>query len=76
MQDPAYLAYQERNRERGRMSGQLRVRVRYRDFIGPWIDHLIVSPEEMAAILEGTQWRVRRLLQQEGSGYYYVAVLE
>lgn len=76
MQDPAYLAYQERNRERGRMSGQLRLRIRYRDLIGPWIDHLTVSPDEMATILEGTQWQIRRLLKQDGNGYYYVAVLE
>jgi hypothetical protein len=34
-----------------------------------------VSPEEMAAILEGTGWRIHRLLQQTGSGYY-VAILE
>lgn len=73
--DPAHLAYQERNRERGRMPGQLRLRVRYRDLIGPWFDYLIVSPDEMATILEGTQWRIRRLLQESGSGYY-VAVLE
>lgn len=76
MHDPAYLAYQERNRERGRMSGHLRLRVRYRDLIGPWFDYLLVSPDEMAAVLEGTQWRIRRLLQQDGSRYYYVAVLE
>ena len=43
--DPAHLAYQERNRKRGRMSGQLRLRNRYRDLIGPWFDYLIVSPE-------------------------------
>jgi SAM-dependent methyltransferase len=73
--DSAHLAYQERNRKRGRMAGQLRLRVRYRDLIGPWFDYLIVSPDEMATILEGTQWRIRRLLEQSGSGYY-VAVLE
>jgi SAM-dependent methyltransferase len=73
-EDPAYLAYQERNRRRGRMAGQLRLRVRYRDLIGPWFDYLFVSPEEMAAILEGTQWRITRLLQS-GSAYY-VAILE
>jgi hypothetical protein len=56
------------------MPGQLRLRVRYRDLIGPWFDYLIVSPDEMAAILEGTGWRIHRLLQQDGSGYY-VAVL-
>ena len=77
--DPAHLAYQERNRERGRMPGQLRLRVRYRDLNGPWFDYLIVSPEEMASIIEGTDWRIRRLIQggtsYSGSGYY-VAILE
>jgi hypothetical protein len=74
-EDPAHLAYQERNRKRGRAAGQLRLRVRYRDLIGPWFDYLIVSPDEMASIVEGTEWEIRRLLQQSGSGYY-VAVLE
>ena len=74
-EDPAHLAYQEHNRKRGRMPGQLRLRVRYRDITGPWFDYLIVSPDEMASIVEGTQWRIRRVLQQTGSGYY-VAVLE
>jgi SAM-dependent methyltransferase len=73
--DSAHLAYQERNRKRGRMPGQLRLRVRYRDLIGPWFDYLIVSPDEMAMILEATQWRIRRLLEESCSGYY-VAVLE
>jgi SAM-dependent methyltransferase len=74
-EDTAHLAYQERNRERGRMAGQLRLRSRYRDLVGPWFDYLIVSPDEMASILEGTGWRIRRLVQESGSGYY-VAVLE
>ena len=74
-EDPAHLAYQEHNRNRGRMPGQLRLRNRYRDLIGPWFDYLIVSPDEMATILEGTGWRIRRLLEESGSGYY-VAILE
>jgi len=78
--DAAHLAYQERNLSRGRMPGQLRLRVRYRDLTGPWFDYLIVGPDEMESILEGTQWRIRRLLEggerrYSGSGYY-VAVLE
>jgi SAM-dependent methyltransferase len=73
-ENPAHLAYQERNRKRGRMPGQLRLRVRYRDLSGPWFDYLFVSPDEMASILEGTQWRITRLLQS-GSPYY-VAILE
>jgi SAM-dependent methyltransferase len=72
--DPAHVAYHERNRARGRMSGQLRLRVRYRNLIDPWFEYLIVSPAEMAGIVEGTGWRIGRLVQDEGA--YYVAVLD
>lgn len=72
--DPAHLAYHERNRARGRMSGQLRLRVRYRDLVGPWFDYLIVSPAEMEELVEGTGWRIGRFVQDDGS--YYVAVLD
>jgi SAM-dependent methyltransferase len=77
--DPSHLAYQERNRSRGRLPGQLRLRVRYRDLTDAWFDYLIVSPDEMANIVEGTEWRISRLIQggksYSGSGYY-VAILE
>ena len=73
-EDAAHLAYQERNRKRGRMSGQLRVRVRYRTLIGPWFDYLIVSPDEMAEIVDGTGWASAASSRHEGSSY--VAVLE
>ena len=66
-EDPAHLAYQERNRARGRMSGQLRVRIRYRTLIDPWFEYLIVSPDEMAEIVDGTGWQISRLVQDEGS---------
>jgi|SRR5262245_361158 len=72
--DPAHRAYQEGNRARGRMSGQLRLRVRYRDLVGPWFDYLIVSPNEMAGLVEGTGWTIRRLIR--GNDARYVAVLD
>lgn len=72
--DPAHLAYHERNRRRGRMSGQLRLRTRYRDLVGPWFQYLIVSPDEMTGLVDGTGWEIRRLVRDDGS--YYVAVLE
>ena len=37
---PIHLAYHRRNRERGRMSGQVRIRIRYRDLATPWFDYL------------------------------------
>jgi SAM-dependent methyltransferase len=72
--DPDHLRYHRRNRRCGRMSGQLRIRVRYRRNCTPWFDYLIVSPKEMKAILAGTGWRVRRFLRSAGPSY--VAVIE
>jgi SAM-dependent methyltransferase len=72
--DPAHVAYQERNLARGRMAGQLRLRVRYRDLVGQWFEYLIVSPAEMSEIVEGTGWHIRRFVRDDGA--YYVAVLE
>ena len=72
--DPAHLRYQERNRERGRMSGQLRIRVRYRDFATPWFDYLIVAPDELGALVDGTGWHVAHRFPDEAG--VYVAVIE
>jgi SAM-dependent methyltransferase len=73
--EPAHLAYQERNRRRGRMAGQLRARIRHRDLATAWFDYLIVSPEEMRALAEAGGWRLRTTIHDPGSSYY-VGVLE
>jgi SAM-dependent methyltransferase len=72
--DPDHLAYQERNARRGRLPGQLRLRVRYRRLVGPWIDWLFVSKVELEEILRGTGWHVARSV--DGAHGRYVAVLE
>jgi SAM-dependent methyltransferase len=76
--DEAHLSYQRRNRSRGRMPGQLRIRVRYRSFATRWFDYLIVSREEMEGLLAGTGWRIRRYISDEQSDDddHYVAVIE
>lgn len=58
---PEHLQYHKRNRKRGRMSGQVRIRVRYKKYVTPWFDYLLVSREEMADILNGTGWRIEQL---------------
>ncbi|MFN0204640.1 MAG: class I SAM-dependent methyltransferase [Bacteroidia bacterium] len=50
--------YLQWNRVRGRLSGQLRVRVRYGKYATPWADYLFVSLAEMKEILKGTGWEV------------------
>jgi SAM-dependent methyltransferase len=70
--DPAHLAYQKRNRSRGRMSGQIRIRVRYRHHATPWFDYLMVSQEELQGLLDGTGWRLERALESDDT---YVAII-
>jgi SAM-dependent methyltransferase len=71
--DPAHLAYHERNRRRGRLPGQTRIRVRYRQLKTPWFDYVMVSPDELEALLAGTGWRLARTFD---AGDLYVAVIE
>jgi SAM-dependent methyltransferase len=71
--EPQHLAYHKLNRKRGRMSGQVRLRIRYKDVIGDWFDYLMVSKKEMKEILKDTGWRVKKFL---GSGAVYIALIE
>jgi SAM-dependent methyltransferase len=70
-----HLAYQRRNRQRGRMTGQIRLRLRYGHRKTPWFDYLFVSPREMERLLVGTGWHVRRFIQQDDDSFY-AAVIE
>jgi SAM-dependent methyltransferase len=72
--NPDHLRYHRLNRRRGRMAGQVRLRVRYHQFCSPWFDYLFVSPQEMEDLLIGTGWRVGRYLKSNGASY--VAVIE
>lgn len=72
--DPNHLWYQKFNRKRGRMSGQIRLRVRYKKYITPWIDYLMVSKKELKQILDGTGWKLSRTIDSEGS--QYITIIE
>jgi SAM-dependent methyltransferase len=69
---PWHRRYRERNVARGRLPGQIRIRVRFRDVVGPWMDYPMVSPDELRTILAPTRWRVAHVLESEDT---YIAVL-
>jgi len=71
---PEDVRYQRENRRRGRMSGQMRLRVRCRTLATPWFDWLFASQDEMRDILAGTGWQVARVFETGGS--LYCAVIE
>jgi hypothetical protein len=60
--NPVHLKYHETNRKKGRMSGQIRLRVRFKQYADRWYDYLMVSKQEMGEILEGTGWKVEKYI--------------
>jgi SAM-dependent methyltransferase len=71
-QEPLHLAYHRYNRRRGRMSGQIRMRVRHGRTIGPWFDYLLVSQSELKKIVSATVWQVDRIIADKSPGYTVV----
>jgi Methyltransferase domain len=78
--DPLYVElpeqeqYLERNRARGRLPGQTRIRVRYKMYVTPWFDHLMVSVDELVELIDSTGWQVAHTFPGEAGRY--AAVLE
>ena len=56
------------------MAGQIRLRIRYRQFRGDWFDYLFASAAEVRGIVENTAWNVIDIV--ESPGPQYVAILE
>jgi SAM-dependent methyltransferase len=67
--NPAHLTYHQRNRKRGRMGGQIRIRERHGESKTPWFDYLFVSQSELKDILAGTGWHVAQILLSDGPIY-------
>ncbi len=68
--NPLHLAYHERNRARGRLPGQITIRVRHQNLATDWFDYLFPAIDELTGLLRGTPWRLDR---SEASGASYVA---
>ncbi|MGH3681827.1 MAG: class I SAM-dependent methyltransferase [Natronosporangium sp.] len=66
---PAHLAYHDPNRRRGRMPGQLRIRVRQGTVASPWFDYLLASVSELLELLSGSPWRLDTVDTDDGGGY-------
>lgn len=62
------------NRARGRLSGEHRTRIRYRNFATPFFTSSRMSPDELRALVEDTGWTLGKVLDC-GEGIY-VAILD
>lgn len=71
--DPVHTGYHERNRSLGRLGGQLRLRLRYRELGTPWFDYLVCTPAELAELVRDTPWRLTDV--DNADAPYYLATL-
>jgi len=72
--NPAHLGYHKLNRKRGRMSGQMKIRLRFSQYIGEWFDYLFVSKQEMQEILKDSGWKIKKFIDYNNPTY--TAIIE
>lgn len=58
-----------------RGTGRDRYRVRWRQYASPWFCYLMLAPEQVEAVVAGSPWRVRALVD-DGATPRYCIVLE
>ena len=68
---PRHAAYHERNRQAGRMPGQVRLRTRVENTTTEWFDLLLMSPEDLDKLARASGWE----LVDTYPGQFYGAVL-
>lgn len=73
-ENPSHLAYHQRNRERDRLPGHLRLRVRHRNEATSWFDYVFRSESELAELVRDSPWRLDTV-SHDGTGNY-LAIME
>lgn len=64
--------YHKFNKKRGRMPGQIKIRILYKIFKGDWFDYLFVSKKEMKTLLKGTGWKIRKFIDSGNTSYFAI----
>lgn len=66
---PEHRDYHRRNLARGRMPGQVRMRIRHARLATPYFDYLLCSPSELADLLHDSPWQLTDLQHDDGHSY-------
>jgi SAM-dependent methyltransferase len=74
--DQFHLRYHKFNLKRGRMPGEVRMRVRYKWYRTPWFDRLFVSRREMKELVREAGWRIERFIDEKGPEFIAIIVKE
>ena len=70
--DAIHKEYLEFNKQRGRMPGQLRIRLRYKKYATDWFDYLQVSKNELQEVIKNTGWDIKKIINSGDTRYIVV----
>jgi SAM-dependent methyltransferase len=70
--NPAHLAYHERNRRAGKPIGQVRLQVRFGEEVTDWFSLLMVSIPDVEEIAKNAGWKIERSFEEENATYTVV----
>lgn len=70
--DPEHTAYHDHNRTRGRLPGQVRMRVRSGTLATDWFDYLLAAVGDLERLIHPSPWQLETVHEQ---GPKYLAVL-
>jgi SAM-dependent methyltransferase len=73
---PNHRAYAQRNVERGRYPGQIRMRLVRGEQQGEWMDWLIMSPTDLMQVASKAGWKVAQVFPLDSFESGYSVVLE
>lgn len=72
---PEHRAYHARNRDYGRLPGQVRMRVRYRAWTSDWFNRLLLTPAELETLTDPSPWRLTGVTYSPKTAGFYLAEL-
>jgi len=67
--EPSHLAYHRMNRKKGRLPGQVRLRVRYKEYSTPWFYWLLLSRKEMRELAHKAGFEITNYINPGGPRY-------
>jgi hypothetical protein len=48
------------------MGGQVKIRIRHKQYRGRWFEYLLATKQEIKEILKGTGWEVEQFIDSNG----------
>jgi SAM-dependent methyltransferase len=74
--DEALAGYLRRDREPGRLAGELTIRLRHRDLANEWFGYLLCGPAELGELARGAGWRLASARYADRANYLAVIELD